>query len=160
MFASLSITTSVQRGFDSFFAYLPNVLGFLVILVVGYIIARIIRTVVTKVLARLKMDDALNHPRRSVRRSRQPRRSALPPGRRHRVLVHLLYVLTAALGALDIPAVTAFINQVLAYLPNVIAAVVIFVVALSSPGAWWPPSAGRWGTRRPGVFPRPWYQAW
>nr|MBA3509737.1 hypothetical protein [Thermoleophilaceae bacterium] len=44
-------------------------------------------------------------------------------------------VLTAAIGALKIPAVTAFMNQVLAYLPNVIAAIVIFVVAAALAGA-------------------------
>jgi Conserved TM helix len=47
----------------------------------------------------------------------------------------LLFVLTAAIGALKIPAVTAFINQVLAYLPNVIAAIIIFVVAAAVAGA-------------------------
>ena len=129
MFASLSITTSVQRGFDSFFGYLPNVLGFLVILVVGYIIARIVRTIVTKVLAHLRMDDALTSP------AGQYVDRVSPGGRPSRLVGAIvfwfifLYVLTAALGALDIPAVTAFVNQVLAYLPNVIAAVVIFVVA-------------------------------
>ena len=130
MFASLSITTSVQRGFDSFFGYLPNVLGFLVILVVGYIIARIVRTIVTKVLAHLRMDDALNRAPAGQYVDR-----VSPGGRPSRLVGAIvfwfifLYVLTAALGALDIPAVTAFVNQVLAYLPNVIAAVVIFVVA-------------------------------
>jgi hypothetical protein len=38
-------------------------------------------------------------------------------------------VLSAAIGALQIPAVTAFMNQVLAYLPNVVVAVLIFVAA-------------------------------
>jgi len=38
-------------------------------------------------------------------------------------------VLSAAIGALQIPAVTAFMNQVLAYLPNVVVAVLIFVIA-------------------------------
>jgi hypothetical protein len=40
-----------------------------------------------------------------------------------------LFVLSAAIGALQIPAVTAFMNQVLAYLPNVIVAVLILLVA-------------------------------
>jgi len=46
-----------------------------------------------------------------------------------------LYALTAAIGALQIPSVTAFMNQVLAYLPNVIAAVLIFVIAAAVAGA-------------------------
>jgi hypothetical protein len=41
----------------------------------------------------------------------------------------MLFVITSAIGALGIAAVTGFMNQVLAYLPNVIAAILIFVVA-------------------------------
>lgn len=40
-----------------------------------------------------------------------------------------------AAGALQIPAVTDFMNQVLAYLPNIIAAVLIFVIAAALAGA-------------------------
>ena len=49
--------------------------------------------------------------------------------------VIFLFVLTAALSALKIPSVTTFMNQVLAYLPNVIAAVLIFVLAAVIAGA-------------------------
>jgi hypothetical protein len=45
------------------------------------------------------------------------------------------FVFVAAVGALRIPAVTAFMNEVLAYLPNVIAAIVIFVLAAAIAGA-------------------------
>ena len=41
----------------------------------------------------------------------------------------------SAIGALKIPALTTFMNQVLAYLPNVIAAIVIFVIAAALAGA-------------------------
>jgi hypothetical protein len=54
-----------------------------------------------------------------------------------RVVFWLIFVffLFGAVGALHIPAVTTFMNQVLAYLPNVIAAIVIFVVAALIAGA-------------------------
>ena len=45
------------------------------------------------------------------------------------------FFLFSAIGALKIPALTTFMNQVLAYLPNVIAAIVIFVVAAALAGA-------------------------
>jgi len=50
-------------------------------------------------------------------------------------LIIFLFALTAAIGALEIPAVTEFMNDVLAYLPNVIAAIAIFVVAAAIAGA-------------------------
>ena len=54
-----------------------------------------------------------------------------------RVVFYLIFVffLTSAIGALGIPAVTTFMNQVLAYLPNVIVAIVIFVAAALIAGA-------------------------
>lgn len=47
------------------------------------------------------------------------------------VLVFVFFVFSA-IGQLGIPALTGFMNQVLAYLPNVIAA---------SPSSWSPPSS-------------------
>lgn len=136
MLASLSIVNSVQRGADQFFGYLPNIIGFLVILIIGYIIARVVRVIVAKLLQKLKADDAVN--RTPVGRYAD---RLSPGGRPSRLIAAvvfwfiLLYVISAAIGALRIPAVTGFINRVLAYLPNVIAAVIIFVVAAVLSGA-------------------------
>jgi Conserved TM helix len=54
-----------------------------------------------------------------------------------RVVFWLIFVffLFTAIGALGIPAVTGFMNQVLAYLPNVIVAILIFVAAALLSGA-------------------------
>ncbi|HEY2193581.1 MAG TPA: hypothetical protein VGH76_14990, partial [Actinomycetospora sp.] len=43
--------------------------------------------------------------------------------------VLLVFVIVSAVGTLNIPAVTGFVNLVLSYLPNVIAALLIFLVA-------------------------------
>jgi hypothetical protein len=49
--------------------------------------------------------------------------------------VIMLFVISAAIGTLGIPALTGFMNQVLAYLPNVLAALLIFIVAAAIAGA-------------------------
>lgn len=59
--ASIHIGNSIQQSLNSFFGYLPNVLGFLVILVVGFIVARIIRKVLDKVLEKSKIDEHLTN---------------------------------------------------------------------------------------------------
>ena len=41
----------------------------------------------------------------------------------------LILFVVAAIGALEIPTVTDFMNEVLAYLPNILVAILIFVVA-------------------------------
>jgi hypothetical protein len=128
--SSVHIGNSLQKGLDNVFGYLPNIVGFLVILLVGYVIAKIVKAVVNKALKKLKVDDALtnSHAGGFVEK-------VSPGGRPSRLVggvafwLIFLYALTAAIGALKIPAVTSFINQVLAYLPNVIAAGIIFVVA-------------------------------
>jgi hypothetical protein len=128
--AAVKIGDSLQQGFDSFFGFLPNLLGFLVILVVGYIIAKVVKGVVVKLLQKAGLDKAL-HSGHSGRYVEQISPGASPAKLVGAVAFWLifLFVLSAAIGALKIPAVTTFMNDVLAYLPNVIVAVLIFVIA-------------------------------
>jgi len=128
--AAVKIGDSLQQGFDSFFGFLPNLLGFLVILIIGYVIARVVKGILVKVLQRAGLDKAL-HSGHSGQYVEKLSPGASPAGLIGAVAFWLifLFVLSAAIGALKIPAVTTFMNQVLAYLPNVIAAVIIFVIA-------------------------------
>lgn len=134
--AAIEISESVQQGLDGFFGFLPNLLGFLVILVVGYFIAKIVKGIIGKGLEKLGLDRALHESDAGEYVEK------VSPGAKPSKLVGavgfwliFLFVLSAAIGALQIPAVTTFMNEVLAYLPNVIAAVVIFVVAAAIAGA-------------------------
>jgi len=128
--ASVHIASSLQRALDGLLGFLPNLLGFLIILVVGYFIARLVKGILTKALEKVGVDKALHSGPAG------PHVARLSPGASPAALIAsvvfwfiFLFVLSAAIGALKIPAVTAFMNQVLGYLPNVIAAVVIFVLA-------------------------------
>jgi small-conductance mechanosensitive channel len=134
--SAVSIGDSLQQGFDSFFGFLPNLLAFLVILVIGFIIARIVKGVVTKLLQKVGLDRALHSGQTGELVEK------VSPGASPSRLVGIvafwlifLFVLSAAISALQIPAVTDFMNTVLAYLPNVIAAVLIFVIAGAIAGA-------------------------
>jgi len=134
--AAIDISESLQRGFDSFFGFIPNLIGFLVILLVGWVIARIVRAAITKGLEAVGLDRALHNSDAGEYVEK------VSPGARPSKLIGVigfwlifLFVLTAALSALKIPAVTAFMTQVLNYLPNVIAAIVIFVLAAAIAGA-------------------------
>jgi hypothetical protein len=127
---------SVQQGFNAFFAFLPNILGFLVILLIGYVVAKVVATVVRKALSGLHLDRHLHDSDASKYVDRfMPQAS--PTNGIARVVFWLIFVffLFSAIGALKIPAVTTFMNQVLAYLPNIIAAIVIFVLAALIAGA-------------------------
>jgi Conserved TM helix len=45
---AVDLTTSLQQGLDSFFKFIPNLIGFLVILIVGYFVAKLVKSVVAK----------------------------------------------------------------------------------------------------------------
>ncbi len=134
--AAIKISDSIQQAFDAFFAFLPNLLAFLVILVVGFIIAKVVSGIVKKVGEKAGLDKAL-HESDAKQYVDRVMPDASPSAAIGKVFFYIIFVfvLTAAIGALKIPAVTAFMNQVLAYLPNVIAAILIFVVAAAIAGA-------------------------
>ena len=134
--AKIKIADSLQQGIDAFFSFMPNLIAFLVILVIGYFIAKLVKGIVRKGLEKLGLDRALKESDAGQYVERVSP-DASPSSAISRVAFWILFafVLTTAIGALKIPAVTAFMNQVLAYLPNVIAAIVIFVVAAGIAGA-------------------------
>ena len=41
--AAVKIGDSVQEGLDNFFAFVPRLVGFLLILLIGYIVARVVK---------------------------------------------------------------------------------------------------------------------
>ena len=134
--AAVQMSDSIQQGLDAFFGFLPNLLAFLVILVVGYFIAKVVSRIVQKVAEKAGLDKAL-HESDAKQYVDRVMPNASPSAAIGKVFFYIifLFVLSAAIGALKIPAVTAFMNQVLAYLPNVIAAIIIFVVAAAVAGA-------------------------
>ncbi len=44
-FAAVDIGASIQQGLDAVFAFIPKLIGFLLILLIGYIIARVVKGV-------------------------------------------------------------------------------------------------------------------
>jgi len=134
--AAIHIVQSLQRALDGLLGFLPNLLGFLAILIIGYLVARVVKAVIRKVLQAVGLDRALSESNagRYVERIVP---DASPANFIAAVVFWFIFifVLSAAIGALKIPAVTTFMDTVLSYLPNVVAAVVIFVVAAAIAGA-------------------------
>jgi len=132
----MNLGNSFQNATDAFFGFLPNLLGFVVLLVIGFVVAKIVQTVIRKMLQKLGLDKHL-HDSDANRYVEKVMPGASPSNGIARVAFWLIFIffLVSAIGALKIPAVTTFMNQVLAYLPNVIAAIIIFVVAAVVAGA-------------------------
>lgn len=134
--AAIQVSDSLQKGLDTFFNFLPNILAFLVILIIGYIVAKVVKAVVTKALQKVGLDKQL-HESDANQYVERVFPGASPSAGIGQVVFYLVFAffLFSAIGALKIPALTTFMNQVLAYLPNIIAAIIIFVVAAAVSGA-------------------------
>jgi hypothetical protein len=126
----MDIGDSFQNALDTFIGFLPNLIGFLVILLVGYIVARVVAALVSKLLEKVGLDRKL-HESSTHNYAERVMPGASPSKGIARVVFWLIFVffIFTAIGALQIPALTTFMNDVLSYLPNVIAAILIFVVA-------------------------------
>ena len=132
----MDIGDSVQNTTDGIFDFLPNLLGFLVILLVGFIVAKVVGGIVASCWRRCNVDQKLNESSAS-RYVDAVLPGASPSSGIAKVVFWLIFIffITVAIGALGIPAATGFMNDVLAYLPNVIVAILIFVVAALISGA-------------------------
>src|SRR5215211_4149720 len=60
LFAAVDVGASLQRGLDNVIGFLPNLIGFLIILAIGYVIARVVKALVTKLLEKIGTDRALH----------------------------------------------------------------------------------------------------
>lgn len=131
-----NILGSLQSGLTNLINYLPQVLGALLVLLIGYIIAKILNKIITELLQKARLDQRLssNQGGRFVEK-------VSPNGKPSRLVggvmfwVIMLFVISSAIGTLNIPALTGFMNLVLSYLPNVVAALLIFIVAAAVAGA-------------------------
>ena len=123
-----SISGSVDRAFTVFFAWVPALIGAIVVLLVGYLIAKIVGKLVQRVTQKAGLDRTLH----AGPGGEMIRRVSGQPSRLLGSIVFWAIFLSAislAASVLHVRALTAFVGAVWAYLPNVIAALAIFIVA-------------------------------
>jgi hypothetical protein len=136
LIAAVNVGDSLQQGLDRFFGFLPNLLGFLVILLIGYVVARVVKGILTKVLDKVGLDRAL-HSGQTGQYVEKVSPGASPSKLVGAIAFWFIFLgaISLAVSALQIPALTTFMSAIYGYLPNVIAAVIIFVVAGAIAGA-------------------------
>ena len=128
MVADVDVSNSIQRGLNEVFAFIPEFLMALVILVVGYFVAKAIGKLVSRLLHRGGLDRTLH----GGQAGGFIRKVTSSPSRlvgRIAFWAVFLGALSLAVSVLGINALTNLLGEVYAYLPNVIAAVLIFLVA-------------------------------
>ncbi|MDP9435760.1 MAG: hypothetical protein M3P93_11435 [Actinomycetota bacterium] len=117
----------VVDGFRSLAVFVPRLLGFLVILLVGYLIAKAVAKVVDKLLQRVGFD-------RAVERGGIKKALATSQYDASDIVSKLVFfaifipVLSAAIGVLGIRALQEPLAQFIALIPRIIVAVVLVVL--------------------------------
>ena len=128
MLVVAAISDSVERGFDEFFEWVPKLVGFLVVLLIGWIVAKVVGGIVKKAGKSAGVDRMMLQGTGGNWVSKV---TSSPSGLLGRIAFWLIFVgaLSIALDVLGIAALEDFVASVWAYLPNVLAALLIFVVA-------------------------------
>ena len=128
MFPLASVSDSVDRGWDEFFQWVPKFIGFLLILLIGYIVAKIVGNLVGKALRRAGFDRMLE---RGAGGSYVMRAVPSPSNLLGSLTFWAVFLgaLSIAVDVLGIAALEDLVHAVWAYIPNILAALLIFVVA-------------------------------
>ena len=128
--ADFNAGDSLQNAFTELVAFLPNLFGALLVLLLGYIVAKVLGGVATRALGRSGFDDAIHREPTG----RWIKRVIPRPSNLVGAIVFWAILLGAVSVAVDVLGIEALENLVAAiygYLPNVIAALLIFVVAVA-----------------------------
>jgi hypothetical protein len=136
LFSAVEVGDSLQRGLDNLIGFLPNLIGFLIILVIGYVIARVVKSLVTTALEKIGTDRAM-HTGSTGEYINRAAPGFKPSSAVGTIAFWFLFLgaLAIAVAQLGIAVLDNFVGAVVAYLPNVVAAILIFVVAVAVAGA-------------------------
>ena len=128
MIAAVDYSRGIEDAWARIASFVPKLIGFLVVLIVGYFVAKAIGKIFDKVLERVGFDKAVERGgvKKALANSRYDASSIVS-----KVVFYALFllVLQLAFGVFGANPVSRMIEGVVAYLPKVFAAIVIVVVA-------------------------------
>jgi len=129
----MEITTVVTGAWNAFAtkitAFLPALIGAIIIFVVGWIIARLVKAAVERLLKLVRFDKATE--KTGVQGFLKKGDIAKLPSEIIGVLVYwfiMIIVITATLDALGIPIVSDLFNSIFLYIPSVVAAIIVLIL--------------------------------
>ena len=125
--ASVNFSTGLSNAFSEVATFIPKLVVFLVILVVGYFIARALEKIVSRILTHLGFDRLAERGgiKAALARSKYDASGILA-----RIVYYaiMLFVLDVAFGVFGTNPISGFLHGVIAYLPLLFIAVVIIVI--------------------------------
>lgn len=128
MIASIEWSDGLQNAWNDIAEFFPKLIGFLIILIIGYVIAKAVSKALNAVLERVGFDRAVE--RGGVKKAlAQSKFDASDIVAKLIFYALFLLVLQMAFGVFGDNPVSDLLQSVIAYLPRVIVAIIIIVVA-------------------------------
>jgi hypothetical protein len=136
MVVAVSVGNSFQGTLNEIFAFLPRLIAAIVILLIGWIVAKVVASLVRRGLRAAGADRALATGRAGDYKQRFAP-TLHPSGVISTIAFWFVFGLAIllAVSALHLAALSAAIAGIVSYLPNVIAAILILLVAIAIAGA-------------------------
>ena len=121
---------SLQEGLSTFFSYIPQLIGAILILIVGYIVAKLLEAVITRLLGTIGFEHWMDRGGIKQFFERAETRQT-PTSILGRLVFWFVFIIAIVMAtdALGISQVSAVLAELIAYIPNVIAAVLILILA-------------------------------
>src|ERR671919_995430 len=120
----------LQNAISVFLSYIPQLIGALIILIVGYIVAKVLQAVVGRVLQGIGFDRWME--RGGIKQFFDRAETNQTPASILGALVFwfvFIIAITMAADALGISQVSVVLAQLIAYIPQIIAAILILILA-------------------------------
>ncbi len=123
-----AIFLSLSNALNTFLTAIPQVIGALLILLIGWIIAGIVSRIISALLARAGADRLFAEHGGAVYGAQSKRiKPSVVAGELVKWLIRLVF-LVAATNVLGMPQVSALLNQILLWIPNLVVAAIILLV--------------------------------
>src|ERR671933_2722008 len=110
----------LQDAIGVFLSYIPQIIGAIIILIVGYIIGQALQALVTRILRSVGFEDWME--RGGVKRFFDRAGTSQTPSSVLGMVVFwfiLIIAVTMAANALGIQQISSFLNQLIAYIPSI-----------------------------------------
>lgn len=116
---------------DGFISFIPNLTGALIVLIVGWIVAIAVGKIIGGVLYRLKFNEPFKGEKWN-KAMKQANIDINPSDFLGKVIKWIVFILVIWIVAdiLKLDQVTDFVGSIIAYIPNIIAATLIFIIAV------------------------------
>ncbi len=126
----MNILQPLEDALAVFLSYIPQLIGAIIILIVGYIVAKVLQAVVGRVLRGIGFDRWME--RGGVKQFFDRAQTDHTPATIIGLLVFwfiFIIAITMAADAVGIQQISGFLNQLLAFIPSILAAVLILFLA-------------------------------